>query len=91
MILKHYNIIVNKNNHIQKGQIQIEGDLNFQNKNNKPSNVNQGKNVGHNAFELMSHNQNFKRMGNFTSNAKKKLIIEYQENLLFQFLKIINI
>ena len=71
--LKHYNIIVNKNNHIQKGQIQIEGDLNFQNKNNKPSNVNQGKNVGHNAFELMSHNQNFKRMGNFTSNAKRKI------------------
>ncbi len=69
---KHYNIIVNKNNYIQKGQIQIEGDLNFQNKNNKSSNINQSKNVGHNAFELMSHNPTFKRMGNFANNAKKK-------------------
>ena len=66
---KQYNIIVNKNNHFQKGQIQIEGDLNFQNKNIKKNNINQGKNVGQNAFELMS---NINKNKNGINQIKKK-------------------
>ena len=71
----HQNIIVNKIN-LQKGQIQIEGELNFQNKNQKQNNQNKGKNVGHNAFELMSQNNSnckITRKGNFNI-TKKKLI-----------------
>ena len=73
----HQNITVNKINH-QKGQIQIEGELNFHNKNPKQNNQNKGKNVGHNAFELMSHNQNPNsntRIGNFNNIQKKKPLI----------------
>ena len=78
---QHQNLIYNQNflvhqpNH-QKGQIQIEGELNFYNKNSKQNTQKQGKNVGHNAFELMSNGtSNFKitRTGNFHPQKKKPL------------------
>ena len=74
-IIYNQNILVHQPNH-QKGQIQIEGELNFNNKNSKQNTQKQGKNVGHNAFELMSNGtSNFKitRTGNFHMQKKKPL------------------
>ena len=74
-LIYNQNILVHQPNH-QKGQIQIEGELNFNNKNPKKNTQKQGKNVGHNAFELMSNGtSNFKitRTGNFHMQKKKNL------------------
>ena len=65
--LKHYNNMVKKNNVNQKRQLQIEGDLTFQNKNTKLNISNQGKNLNHISFDIMSQ-----IFANFKNNKKKK-------------------
>ncbi len=66
--LKHYNNMVKKNNVNQKRQLQIEGDLTFHNKNTKLNISNQGKNLNHISFDIMSQ-----IFTNFKNNKKKKV------------------